>query len=162
MAWQDRILLHGTASTPTRADSVEERLADMPEPLPRRQRQHTAAILAITAAFLFSLAVMVSTGRAGGGAGVVLDDEDGALSVEKKCGPTHETDVGGFDHGTAQVVSKRRYVQGVALPGVWATSQHKMNWLSPRGVRGLRFSSGVLLHPLHESSVHLDEQRLSD
>ena len=90
MAWQDRILLHGTASTPTRANSVGERLDGMPAPLPRRQRQYTAVILTITAAFLFLLAVMGSTGRGGGEAGVVLDDQDGALSMEKKCGPAHD------------------------------------------------------------------------
>jgi len=93
MAWQDRALLHGTTSIPE-ADSVDEHLAAMPgqtgqimpPPLPRRQW----AMLAIAAAFLFSLAVMGSTGRGGGGAGVVLDDQDGALSMEKKCGPAHD------------------------------------------------------------------------
>ena len=84
MSWQDRTLLHGTTSTPARADSVDEHLTTIPAPMSRRQRQHAAAILVIAAAFLFSLGVMGSTGRAGGGAGVVLDDEDGALSMEKK------------------------------------------------------------------------------
>lgn len=97
MAWHQSSSPLNPASNPARAESADEHMPAMPAPLPRRQRQHAAALLAVAAAFLCSLVVVGSRGRVAGraGGGVVLDGEDGAISMEKKCCPAQETDGGG-------------------------------------------------------------------